>query len=134
MLFRFVQLKPYVLLDPPTPFVSHVQLAYIQWVPILHHVPSFHAFGTIMFHRFLLFLSFFLHFLSPLAKIDHLIPSCKKKNLRQKNDFCNGCMKKKGSIMDLWKLVNYLCFPNDKLFLLVDIKIFKYWRLCWHIS
>jgi len=77
---------------------------------------------------------FFSHFLSPLAKINHLIPSCKKTNLQQKNDFCNGCMKKKGSVMDVWKLVNYLCFPNDKLFLLVDIKIFKFWRLCWHIS
>jgi hypothetical protein len=28
--------------------------------------------------------------------------------------------------MDVWRLNNYLCFPNDKLFLLIDIKIFNF--------
>jgi hypothetical protein len=63
-----------------------------------------------MFHHFLLFLSlltllflllFLSLFLSPLAKKNHVIPSCKKKTLQQKNEFCNGCMKKKGFVMDV---------------------------------
>ncbi len=124
-----------MLLDSPTPFVSHARLAYIRWVPILHYVPSFHAFGNFMFHHFLFFLSLFTLlflllflslFLNPLAKMKPSNSIKQENSFATKNEFCNGCMKKKGSIMDVWRLNNYLCFPNDKLFLLIDIKIFNF--------